>query len=58
MAIGFQGYVIAQCNFLYAHGFAYLSYEPGRVSIPYLASVIPPNRGAAEAAGGFEALGN
>ncbi|MGD1069015.1 MAG: hypothetical protein ABSB15_02660 [Bryobacteraceae bacterium] len=58
VAIGFQGYIIAQCNFLYAHGFAYLSDEPGRVSLPYLASVIPPDRAAAEAANNFESLGN
>jgi hypothetical protein len=42
----FQGYVIAQCNFNYAHGFAYITYAfPGTSSdtMGYLAVVL--NRG-------------
>ncbi len=57
VAIGFQGYIIAQCNFLYAHGFAYLSYYPGRVSLPYLAEVIPTGP-AGRATTTFESLGH
>ncbi len=44
-AAGFQGYMIAQCNFQYGHGFAFISDgygQPGRgLSQGYLASVIP-----------------
>jgi len=44
-AAGFQGYMIAVCNFQYGHGFAFLidGYgQPGRgLSQGYLASVIP-----------------
>jgi hypothetical protein len=44
-APGFQGYMIAVCNFQYGHGFAFISDgygQPGRgLSQGYLASVIP-----------------
>jgi hypothetical protein len=44
-AAGFQGYMIAVCNFQYGHGFAFISDgygQPGRgLSQGYLASVIP-----------------
>jgi len=44
-AAGFQGYMIAQCNFQYGHGFAFISDgygQPGRgLSQGYLASIIP-----------------
>ena len=42
-AAGFQGYMIAQCNFLYAHGFAFITDGPigqARVAEGYLALVI------------------
>ncbi len=29
MPAGFNGYLIAQCNYLYAHGFAYIAYQLG-----------------------------
>ncbi|MCL4854688.1 MAG: hypothetical protein KJZ78_25285, partial [Bryobacteraceae bacterium] len=40
---GFQGYVIAQCNFLYAHGYAFIS-DVGaqRLAQGYLALVMGP----------------
>jgi len=45
LAAGFQGYMIAVCNFQYGHGFAFISDgygQPGRgLSQGYLASVIP-----------------
>jgi len=44
-AAGFQGYMIAVCNFQFGHGFAFISDgygQPGRgLSQGYLASVIP-----------------
>jgi hypothetical protein len=44
-AAGFQGYMIAVCNFQYGHGFAFISDgygQPGKgLSQGYLASVIP-----------------
>jgi hypothetical protein len=42
-AQGFQGYIIARCNFQYAHGYAYISdmNVPGLGSQGYLALVIP-----------------
>jgi hypothetical protein len=59
---GFTGYLIAQCNFLYGHGFAYIDYgglgAPTSVALGYLAQVLNPARSAAEAAAGFESTGN
>ena len=53
-AAGFQGYMIAQCNFQFGHGFAFISDgygQPGRgLSQGYLASVIPTP--ALQSAGG------
>jgi len=44
-AAGFQGYMIAVCNFQYGHGFAFITDgygQPGRgLSQGYLASIIP-----------------
>jgi hypothetical protein len=42
-AAGFQGYAIARCNFLFAHGFAFISDRntPSLGSQGYLALVIP-----------------
>jgi hypothetical protein len=57
VAIGFQGYLIAQCNFLYAHGLAYLAYQPERIFVPYLALVIPTGP-AGRVPATFESLGN
>ncbi len=47
-AAGFQGYIIAQCNFQFAHGFAFISdrNNPSLGSQGYLALVIPDRGGA------------
>jgi hypothetical protein len=56
----FTGYMIAQCNFLYGHGFAYIDFmslgSPNSTVLGYLALVLNPARGAAETATGFENL--
>ncbi|HWB86746.1 MAG TPA: hypothetical protein VG675_21555 [Bryobacteraceae bacterium] len=51
-APGFQGYMIAVCNFQYAHGFAFISDVGARnLAMGYLALVIPdPGIGARPAA--------
>ena len=60
---GFQGYVIAKCDFQYAHGFSFIvgKYNSGSVfdvAHGYLALVIPdPSITARAAAGGGESLG-
>jgi len=44
IAPGFQGYMIAQCNFLFGHGFAFLTNgigSTGGLSEGYLAGIIP-----------------
>lgn len=44
LAPGFTGYGIANCNFQYGHGFAYISYnltQTNGVSLGYVANVIP-----------------
>jgi hypothetical protein len=58
----FQGYVLAACDFQYAHGYAFITDGFGG-GIPalaqgYLALVIPANRGQAVVDGGSESLGN
>jgi hypothetical protein len=72
LAPGFQGYMIAQCNFQYGHGFAFISDgygQPGKgLSQGYLAQVIPtpalngPARNASDSSRGTansgEGLGN
>jgi len=69
VAAGFQGYMIAQCNFQFAHGFAFITDGVGvngGLSQGYLAGVIPDvNQGARAAndaskavAGAGETLGN
>jgi len=72
LAPGFQGYMIAQCNFQYGHGFAFISDgygQPGKgLSQGYLAQVIPtpalngPARNASDSsrstANSGEGLGN
>jgi hypothetical protein len=68
---GFQGYLIAQCNFQYAHGFAFVTDGVGAnggLSQGYLAGVIPDTNqvsrgtanpiGSVTAAGTGETLGN
>jgi len=40
---GFSGYLIAQCNYLYAHGFAYIAYQLGTgngATMGYVANVL------------------
>lgn len=49
IAPGFQGYAIATCPFLYAHGFAYIAYnltQNNGTSMGYLAEVLTPARPA------------
>lgn len=69
VAAGFQGYLIAQCNFQFAHGFAFITDGVGAnggLSQGYLAGIIPDvnqqNRGAnplsQAGAGTGETLGN
>jgi hypothetical protein len=44
---GFQGFIIAQCNFQYAHGFAFISdYGANKVAEAYLALVMDSNMGS------------
>lgn len=50
LAPGFQGYMIANCNFLYAHGFAYVVYnltQNNGAAMGYLAGTINLNRASA-----------
>jgi len=60
-AAGFQGYMIAVCNFQFGHGFAFISDgygQPGRgLSQGYLASVIP-TPGVQNSNGGTAAVRN
>jgi hypothetical protein len=56
VAVGFQGYMIANCNFQFAHGNAFLTSnlgQPSATAMGYLAVVL--NRGGASPA---ESLGN
>jgi hypothetical protein len=47
VATGFQGYMIATCNFPYAHGFAFICDVGARsLAMGYLAQVVCANRGA------------
>jgi len=56
-AASFQGYIIARCNFQYAHGFAFISdVGANEVSHGYLALVIP-DRGGSRPASPFGASG-
>jgi hypothetical protein len=61
---GFQGYLIAQCNFQYAHGFAFITDGVGAnggLSQGYLAGVIPDtnqvSRGTANPIGSVTSTG-
>lgn len=61
VAAGFQGYVIAQCNFQYAHGFAFITNGVGTnggLSQGYLAGVIPDVNQVSRATTTGEVLGN
>lgn len=61
VAAGFQGYLIAQCNFQYAHGFAFITNGVGvngGLSQGYLAGVIPDVNQIARATTTGEVLGN
>jgi hypothetical protein len=61
VAAGFQGYMIALCNFQYAHGFAFITNGVGAnggLSQGYLAGVIPDVNQIARASGTGETLGN
>jgi len=69
LAAGFQGYMIAQCNFQFAHGFAFVTNgvgASGGLSQGYLAGVIPDvnqikraaNDASKAVAGAGETLGN
>jgi len=59
-APGFNGYMIAVCNFQYAHGFAFVSDLGARnLAMGYLALVIPdPGTGSRAASGLDEAAAN
>ena len=61
VAAGFQGYVIAQCAFQYAHGFAFITNGVGTnggLSQGYLAGVIPDVNQVNRATATGETLGN
>jgi len=61
VAAGFQGYIISQCTFQYAHGFAFITDGVGvngGLSQGYLAGVIPDVNQVARNAGTGEVLGN
>ena len=56
VAPGFQGYMVAKCDFQFAHGYAYINYGLGTsagVTSGYLAQVLPATRAI-----GNESLGN
>jgi hypothetical protein len=58
LAPGFSGYIIAVCNFQYAHGFAFVSDVGARnLAMGYLALIVNNGSPAARGATG-EALGN
>ncbi len=61
VAAGFQGYVIAQCNFQYAHGFAFITNagaSNNAVAQGYLAGVILDTNQVARSTATGETLGN
>jgi hypothetical protein len=56
---GFQGYMIAQCNFLYGHGYAFIfngliGTSPNAIAEGYLAEVLANNRSGAVVLAGPE----
>jgi hypothetical protein len=62
VSAGFQGYMIAQCKFQYAHGFAFITDGfggPGRgLSEGYLPLILPTGTGGSRSAGSGENLNN
>jgi hypothetical protein len=45
MAPDFQGYITAECNFQFAHGFAFISdFGARNLAMSYLALVVPTQR--------------
>ena len=61
VAAGFQGYIIAQCNFQYAHGFAFITNGVGvngGLSQGYLAGVILDTNQVSRSTATGETLGN
>jgi hypothetical protein len=57
----FGGYMIATCNFLYAHGFSYISYNIGQSSgmaMGYLALEVAPRSNTSASTNYPETLGN
>jgi hypothetical protein len=62
VAPGFSGYMIAICNYQWAHGFAYITYDLTQnngAAMGYLALIIPNPAGRAFGGGiGFESLNN
>jgi hypothetical protein len=58
LAPGFNGYVIAVCNFEYAHGFAFVSDLGARnLAMGYLALILNPPSGSFRPASTAETLG-
>lgn len=56
---GFQGYVIAQCNFQLAHGYAFISDNGAKtIAHGYLALVLNQNSGSRVSGASIEALNN
>jgi hypothetical protein len=57
---GFEGYVIARCNFQYAHGFAFIvdGTVPGFGSEAYLALIIPDRTGGDRPVDPFSSAGS
>jgi hypothetical protein len=61
VAAGFQGYMIATCNFQLAHGFAFIETglgSPSGVVEGYLAGVIPTGAASRSGIAGSESFGN
>lgn len=56
---GYTGYIIAQCNFQLAHGYAFISDLGARtIAHGYLALVLPANAGSRTAGANIETLNN
>ncbi|MGE5645907.1 MAG: hypothetical protein ACM336_08970 [Acidobacteriota bacterium] len=50
---GFEGYIIAQCNFQYAHGFGFISAAGSGLSAQAYLALVIPDRGGARPAQSF-----
>jgi hypothetical protein len=56
---GFQGYVIAQCEFQYGHGFAFISdFGSARLAMGYLALIMDDNLSPSRTGSKSESLGH